>query len=175
MKRNILLLFGLIGLVALEYGCTEEPITCGGSSEMRITGISDVEYLVLDSSNQLTELEGNEASYEELRCRIVLDWERLAIANFVNYSAYAVAPPFTNWKPDSIQVFENGEDVSALFTIDGYASFIDYLDSNNQNGNYMYLKLLAAPESEAEKVYTFQLFHSEGNLDVTTKPLLITP
>jgi len=162
--------------MALEYGCKEEPISCGGSSEMRITGISDVEYLVLDSTNQLTELGGNEASYEELRYRIVLDWERLAIANYVNYSAYAVAPPFTNWKPDSILVFENGEDVSALFTIDGYPSLADYLeDSNSQNGNYMYFRLLDAPESEAEKVYTFQLFHSEGNFDVTTKPLLIRP
>jgi hypothetical protein len=78
MKRNILLSFLLLGLIALEYGCTEEPMSCSGSSEMSVTGVNDIEYLVSDTSNSLQILAGESASYDELQYRIILDWERIA-------------------------------------------------------------------------------------------------
>ncbi len=66
MKRNILLLIGIIGFVALEYGCTEEPITCSGSSEMQLTKINRLDYLVQDSAGAVSELWGERVAYDIL-------------------------------------------------------------------------------------------------------------
>jgi hypothetical protein len=176
MKRNILLLIGILGLVALEYGCQEEPISCASSSEMSITGINTLEYLEVDSANQFTELSNDQVPYFNLRYRIVLDWESIAGLVYSNYSAYAVTAPFTRWTPDSIQVLENANDVTKLFTVDGYSNIPEYLeDSQNQYGNYLYLKMLNAPEKEANRTFTFKIYNGEDRWQINSKPIVITP
>jgi|GEM_PF-951345 len=174
MKRNILLSFLLLGLIALEYGCAKEPMSCSGSSEMSVTGVNDIEYLVSDTSSSLQILAGESASYDELQYRIILDWERIASSEYRNYSAYAVTAPFTRWKPDSISIVENEVDVTAQFKVNSYKSVAVYLsEDQNQNGNYMYFSLKSIAQEE-QRVFTFKLHDKNGEVyEITSKALRV--
>ncbi|MBT6236539.1 MAG: hypothetical protein HOI49_10685 [Bacteroidetes bacterium] len=176
MKRNILLLFGLIGLVALEYGCKEEPISCGGSSEMRVTGIQELQYFSLDSNNQLSALDQDEAPYDKIVYRVVMDWERIASIHYNNYAAYASIAPYTYWKPKEIIILDNEVDVTDQFSILGYSRISDFIDDSPfQGGQYLHFTMLQAPEDSAEKTYKFTIVESDTTYSILSKPLSIIP
>ncbi|MDB4107132.1 hypothetical protein OAD66_01310 [Bacteroidia bacterium] len=174
MKRNILLLFGLLGLLVLEYGCKKEPLSCGGSSEMQVTGIQEVHCFMLDSNNQLAALSKDEAPYDKIVYRVVLDWERIADTHFSNYSAYANLAPYTNWKPQEIIILYNEIDVTDHFTILGYPSIADYLDESPfQVGQYLHFSMLQVPEAAGEKTFEFKILESDTTYSTKSKMLRI--
>jgi hypothetical protein len=176
MKRNILLLIGIIGLVALEYGCTEEPITCSGSSEMQLTKINRLDYLVQDSAGAVSELWGERVAYDILIYSVIFDWERLASLSSLNFSVYAVTAPFTRWKPDSLVVLENGIDVTEQFAVNSYESIEEYLSADiYQYGSELRFRLRTAPALEAARSYIFKFFVGEEEFEVSSKSIVITP
>lgn len=176
MKRNILLLIGILGLVALEYGCKEEPLSCGGSSEMQVTGIQGVQYFLLDSNNQLAALNQDEAPHDKIVFRVVMDWESIASTQYSNYAAYATLAPYTYWKPQEIIILDSEVDVTEQFSVLGYTSIADYLnDSAFQGGQYLHFTMLQAPEDSEEKTYEFIIVESDTTYNIQSKSLLITP
>lgn len=176
MKRNILLLIGLMGLIALEYGCKEDPIVATDSNEMRVTGIDNIEYLVIDSTGLLVALFDDEATYEDIRYRVGLSWELIAGASYTNYSAYAESRPHTFWKPDSIHILDNGVDVSDLFSVGSFNNIAEYIsDPGSQTSNYVFFRFLKAPDVVEEKTYVFRFFSASNEYEIISRGITITP
>lgn len=166
-----------MGIMVLEYGCKdEEPTMCSESSEMFVTGISEMQYVLSDGTDNFTDFSGNKASYSNLRYRLMLDWRLAGGVNYTNYAAYAVAPPYAEWTPAGIDITEkDGTSALSKFTIDGYATIDEYLESNGPlSVNHLDFKLLEAPASEQQKTYTFKFWHRSGMDEIETRPIVIT-
>lgn len=110
VKRNIIVAFFLIGLVALEYGCKKDPAPeeqCNTKEVKTVTGVSGT-FLLEEVDNRFQELESMDTvSFENLVIRNQL------VANFVkhsrehsNYSALALAfvPDPLCWDLSAIQI-----------------------------------------------------------------------
>ena len=96
MKRNVLILFFIIGLTALEYGCKHEPLStdkCDRKTHMSVTGIlQDASLLQVDNGVLLEVDSGVEVNYSKLVIRFYGKPELISNnSTYTNFSAYAIA------------------------------------------------------------------------------------
>ena len=184
MKRNILLLFGLIGLLALEYGCDDKPTACS-SNTFDITGIDSIQGFSMDSNRYLTTLIADSIGSDKLVFKVNFSAELISILGSSSFAAYATPPcppPNSNWFIEMITVSE----VSGLYDTDWeitdrfYESFQD-IDSIRGNEFWnvpidMYLRPKSAPAQSGMYAFKIRIETTEGNIfETTTDPIIITP
>ena len=175
MKRNILLLFGLIGLVMLDWSCTKTNIDGGGGSKFHVIGIGKaVMYEIIGNDPAFVPV--NELPYYQAELWVGLETERITKNANSNYSALAMPAPECDYRPDSMRIFRNNTEITHLF-------FMDNLEVNEAigalNNNEFFtgfceivLKPKDALANNQFSKYTFKLFNKDGSIFETTSDYL---
>jgi hypothetical protein len=203
MKRNILILFFIIGLVGLEYGCKHESTsdsqnaeTCDKSAFMSVTGImSEPSVLSADSVSFYEVEEGDSVNYKKLLIRLFCKAEFVQLdKSFASSSAYAIRAEVEPvcWDIKSIKI----EGVTATETRD----LTPYFNlSPNYTGAYSFpitnddmfrdevqknivgtpvllsLTMREAPSMVQEMALRIKFENTDGrSFEFTTVPLVIT-
>ncbi len=176
MKRNILLAFLLVGLVVMEWGCSDCPDAVGIPSKL-------VEYDL-----QVSQYPDN--SYSNTSFRFTGIPEIVFKPKSQSTLVYATVGPFgcdsePDWydilnRIDSLSVTSdkpyNGQtyitDIIKEKTYD--QSFVEIDLTKFHFGGWLYLT--EGPTETDTFQFTFQFFDTEGNIfETTTDPIIITP
>lgn len=173
MKRNILLLLGLVGLVALEYGCTKEGPSCSGSSAWRVTGLESVSFYENTTGGPVFVPLSGSQPYDKLVISVNTQTEEI-VSSYSGSKVYAVLPPSCTWQPDSLAVIRDGENITDRFTMRGQ-EISDVLKQESSDG---WCGASFEPkESAANNLiskYTFQFFESGEKMEITSQRFKIT-
>ncbi len=176
MKRNALLLFGLIGILILEYGCRDKV---SPTIEYLITGVDTTQW-----SKYRGELRGS-CSYDSLILTVdFLSIEMISHSLNSGFSAYALSvvgiEPQNNF--DSILVSSDNVDYTDHFYSMNNGSQLRNISKPSLDfGISMPLSLRFALQKPLKEVpdtfqFTFQFFDTQGNIfETTTDPIIITP
>jgi hypothetical protein len=197
MKRNIILLFSLIGLVALEYGCTDNYGDGGGGQArgLIIIGINETLLVEIDSNEQVVDLVADSAIYNRFKIATTFDDAFVKVSSSTNYSAYAAPTPTpsVSLELDSIIIRNVATSDSLDITSDFKLGHRDFgeskVDITNDSllrmetaylydwGQFSYhLFMTVAPDSAAD--YKFEITYYATNGDVfidETKSIIVTP
>lgn len=193
MKRNILLLFGLIGLVLLEWGCVP---SCDDADEYDVK-LNEI----LSSAGYIDSIEGGFVT-AGLRDTILSRQFRISIGfksvlarlyqgSSMLYANDCGAGPVYRTYIDSVKIFEVLEeqlvDVSSSFGFENKNNekvewsettlFISEINEAMEFGlNYGQLYLSLPVSMAASRQYCIKIFDTEGNIfESTTDPIIITP
>ena len=194
MKRNILLLFGLIGLCLLDWSCYKK---CGDSKAYKVK-LAHISNLVVETdsvgvyTNDLSS--GDTVNYSLVRMAIYFENRMVYhLSNGLGFSAHAdcVGPFYLQQTTiDSVKILETenaqSSNVSDQFgMISSVGSKIPFTDTDVFLKNIQtiisddvrcHFVMLNRPITISEKTYTIQFFDSDGNVfETTTDPIIITP
>ena len=196
MKRNILLLFGLIGLCLMDWSCYKK---CGDPKAYKVK-LAHISNLVVETdsvgvyTNDLSL--GDTVNYSLVRMAIYFENRMVYhLTNGLGFSAYAdcVGPFYLQQTTiDSVKILETenaqSSNVSDQFgMISSVGSKIPFTDTDvilkniqtiiSDDDRYRcHLVMLKRPTTTSEKKYTIQFFDSDGNVfETTTDPIIITP
>ena len=86
MKRNILLLFCLTGLISIEYGCDDNS---GQNGSFEITGIESTILIKTDSFGQDLGPVDSSSSYNRFKIQTTFTDEFVVASSYSNYATYA--------------------------------------------------------------------------------------
>ena len=200
MKRNVLILFFIIGFTALEYGCKHEPLStdkCDRKTHMSVTGIlQDASLLQVDNGILLEVDSGGEVNYSKLVIRFYGKPELISNnSTYSNFSAYArVAPSFpVCWDLRRIRVegvSANGtQDLTSLFSLcDNYVGIGSVPITNDEAFRNAVLQMVVgtpvvlhltmhqAPEVQQEMTIRVKFENTDGRIfEFTTAAFTITP
>ncbi len=184
MKRNILLSFLLLGLIALEWGCDNLSGACKSKS-YNVLAIDSTQFLTMDStSGYLNHLISDSVAFDELLIKV--DFKTELISYLGNSSAlYATPPcppPNSNWFIDGITVVAiNGDYITDWEISKRYYESFTNVDSLRGNEFWnvpidMYLRPQTAPGIKGTYQFKIVVETTEGNIfETTTEPIIITP
>ena len=165
MKRNILLLFGLIGIVVLEWGCCGESVTVYSWLEGASVWVSGVQ---VDSTE-----------YTQLTFAVDGDYS-MDVTRKGNTSVYACSNDYVKMTTiDSMEIFcskpySGSVNPCDYFSYDG-VSIQDRVNLG-QSSYQRRIVLNRPPYTTDTFLFTFKLIDTEGNIfETTTDPIIITP
>lgn len=198
MKRNTLLLFTLIGLVLMEYGCKKDNLpqgnSCDGTQTMTVIGVSEP-YIFLKDGSIYESIDSNETvAFDRFVIRTSFESKvALERTSNLNYGAYAfMAPRVTMcWPIQKVEVLANFDteqvDVTSYFhlsidnldegvAINNDQEFIDEISSKvSYTSNVLNFFMVAKPDRLGECTFTLRFKHSDNtSYEVTTLPINTT-
>lgn len=183
MKRNILLLLGLIGLIVLEWGCDDIPAACKSNS-YNVVAIDSTQFLMMDSNSYLNSLMIDSVAFDEFVLKVNFKTELISyLSNSSSlYATQPCPPPNSNWFIDKISIVDLDETYTTVWEMAEryYESFIN-IDSLRGNEFWnvpieMYLRPKSPPAKTESYQFKIRIETAEGNIfQTTTDPIIITP
>ena len=193
MKRKVVLLFSLLGLLALEYGCSDN-YGDGTPRELIIIGIDETNLIALDSNEQVLGFVEDSAVYNRFKIRTeFIDSFVVVSANFSTACYAEPALPATVSLPlDSVKIrniaTSDSSDITSNFIL-GYSNSQYTIPITNDSlfwqetrywNDYRYLRYdlyrVEAPDSASD--YKLEITYYAANGDVfrdETKSIIVTP
>ncbi len=184
MKRNILLLFGLIGLVALECGCDDIPPPCNSNS-FSVFAIDSTQILQTDSNGYLSPWITDSVAFDAFQIKVDFKTELISyVASSSSlYATSPCPPPSTNWFIENISIIEVNEAYNSDWEVTERCYENNYTDVDSIRGNEfwnvpidMYLRPKSAPNQKDTYQFKIVIETTKGEIfETVTDPIIITP
>ena len=186
MKHILLFTFLLMGLAILDWSCG--PGWNGGDAKpSHIIGIDTITYTTGTNGYSSYQFEGDSIPYDSLF--ILVSFKDALFAKYYSGSAiYATPPampPHTEWKPDSIHVFNKGERIDSMMVMQNtwYSEYFIGLDSftsqwygNSHIPLSYYFKFNIPPSQRDTFKFDFKFYYDEGEVfEEISEPIIILP
>ena len=196
LQRSTLVIFILLGLVVLEYGCKKEEVIehkCKDSDMYKITDINSVSMLEQTAFDLQDLEEGDTVKFSDLIMQVNFNQETVMLEpSSSNYGAYALRAFIpVCWNMNSINIVNEieNEDVSGNFTVDKLYNAEPPFDITNDDTFKQQLadQLIEAPailefkmKNAPSEIKTYKFQFTFGNTDgtahrYTTQSITIIP
>jgi hypothetical protein len=186
MKRLSVIFLFLMGLAIFDWSCGPGP----GFSDTKpsiIVGIDTITYVTGTNGYSSYQFDGDSIAYDSLF--ILVSFKD---AMFVNHgfgtAAFATPPampPHTEWKPDSIHVYNGNERIDSLMTMQKESSSSEFISLDSFTNKYFgysyiplsyYFKLVQQPLQRDTFAFNFKFYFDTGEVfEKTSEPIIILP